>query len=196
MVLNADRPTDRIRLTAAHETDHLVRRRSIHGDLKRIEDEAWSAGAELLMPEAQMRLELRPVTLTRLAELKARWGVSMAALVRRAKDLGLITPSQYTYLNIKRRKMGWWETEPGSDQLSPERPRAIRKMFEMVYGENVRKLAAAVGFPVWLVQTLVGAHAKQVGEPTSSVHSAKLYTFPAKRLQLLEDHELRPKNRA
>jgi Zn-dependent peptidase ImmA (M78 family) len=183
MLLNFERATDRVRLTAAHEVDHLVRRRSVHSDLKRIEGEAWGAGAELLMPEPQMRIELRPATLTRLAELKQRWGVSMAALARRPKDLGLISASQYSYLNIKRRKFGWWEKEPGIERVPPEKPRAIRGMFELIYGDNLGKLAAGVGFPVWLVQAIVGAHAKQATAAGDSVPEAKLISFPTSRIQ-------------
>lgn len=160
IVMNPFRSPDRIRLTLSHELDHLVRRRSVQGTLKEIETDAFRFAAEFLMPGRAMRRELvPPITITGLAQLKLRWGVSVAALARRAKDLSLVSDNQYKYLNIKIRKMGWHKAEPGSQRLRPERPRALRKMFEMSYGTNFRGCAEATALPPALLQSIIEAHA-------------------------------------
>jgi Zn-dependent peptidase ImmA (M78 family)/transcriptional regulator with XRE-family HTH domain len=164
--LNPYRSPDRIRLTVSHELDHLIRRNPMYGVLKDVEKESFRFGAEFMTPEEAIRQELRrPVTLSSLAELKLRWGVSIAALVRRARQLGLIEDHQYKYLNIKIRDLGWKVQEPGSNRLSPERPRALRKMFELAYGDDFKALAADLSAPVSMVEAILFAHAGRTDLP-------------------------------
>jgi Zn-dependent peptidase ImmA (M78 family)/DNA-binding XRE family transcriptional regulator len=179
MILNSDRAPDRIRLTSAHELDHLLRRRP-QMEIKKVETSAFRFAAEFLMPEHAMRQELvPPVTLSRLAELKVRWGVSISSLVRRGRDLGTITENQYRYLNIKLGQFGWRVNEPGSNRLLQERPRALKKMFEEVYGENRKRLADDLGFPVWLIQSILGVHAEKAGLPKKQ--AANVLSLAARR---------------
>jgi Zn-dependent peptidase ImmA (M78 family) len=97
------------------------------------------------------------VTLTTLLPLKRRWGVSLQALVRRARDLGTITERQYLYLNKQISKRGWGRHEPGSDELPDEVPRAVRKIAEVVYGDpvNVRQLARDAAVSTQFVETML-----------------------------------------
>jgi Zn-dependent peptidase ImmA (M78 family)/transcriptional regulator with XRE-family HTH domain len=164
--INPYRSPDRIRLTTAHELDHLTRRNPVHGDLKDVEKESFRFGAEFMTPEVAMLVEMRhPVTLSSLADLKQRWGISIAALVRRARQLQLIEDHQYKYLNIKIRDLGWRVQEPGSNRLPPERPRALRKMFEMVYGDDIRAFAADLNAPMALIEAILFAHAGRTDLP-------------------------------
>jgi Zn-dependent peptidase ImmA (M78 family)/DNA-binding XRE family transcriptional regulator len=160
LVLNSDRPVDRIKWTAAHEIIHLVLHHSLQGSVAAAEREASQAGSEFLMPtEAMLREIIAPVTLSNLAELKQRWGVSIQALVRRAYNLRIIAEHQYKYLNIKIREFGWKKEEPGSAGLGIEKPRVLRKLAEMFYGNDFRRLADEMSFPRTLVEEIVGAHA-------------------------------------
>lgn len=160
LVLNVERPSDRIKWTAAHEAIHLVMHHSLRGSTAVAEREASVAGSEFLMPtEAMLKEIVPPVTLSSLAEMKQRWGVSIQALTRRAYDLRIIAEHQYKYLNIKIRDMGWKKEEPGSTSLSLEKPRVLRKLAEMFYGNDFRRLADEVSFPRPLVEAIVGAHA-------------------------------------
>ena len=43
------------------------------------------------MPEADIAHEPEPVTIEHLEQLKLKWGVAIAALLKRAETLGLIT---------------------------------------------------------------------------------------------------------
>ena len=83
----------------AHELGHLVLQ---HSRITRAEEErsAFSYAGALIMPEAAMRREIStPVTLSSIAVLKPRWRVAIQALIRRARDLDIITERQYSYLN-------------------------------------------------------------------------------------------------
>lgn len=161
MVLFDDAPGDRQRFSVAHELGHLVMHRAPAGDIETAADRFASA---FLLPADVLKEELAPpVTLSDLAYLKPRWGVSLQALVRRARDLGSVTDRQYRYLNQQISARGWKRHEPESLAVAAERPRALRKMAEVLYGRDMasRRLATDAALPGSWVQTILG-------EPQSS----------------------------
>lgn len=114
-------PTDRIRLTLAHELGHLV----LHSNALSVDDveaQANAFAAEFLMPSEVVRPSLRNLKVGRLMDLKQEYGVSMQALVERAHTLGLISPTQRTSTYKLLSAKGWRVREPGSEDITPERP--------------------------------------------------------------------------
>jgi IrrE N-terminal-like domain len=101
-----------------------------------LEDQAYAFAAELLMPCSAIIDDLRQekLSLFRLAELKAKWLVSMQALARRARELQVITERQYRYLMQQISTRGWRTAEPEFTDIAIEKPRAIRKMLEAAFG--------------------------------------------------------------
>ena len=82
VMLNVGAPTDRRRLTLAHELGHLcLHRQGVPDD---VESDANTFAAEFLMPAETIRPELRNLTVGRLHDLKRYWRVSMQALIERA----------------------------------------------------------------------------------------------------------------
>jgi len=169
-------PGDRQRFSVAHELGHLVMHQSRPLRIKEIESEAGLFAEALLMPEVGISTDLEPpLTLTRLATLKPKWGVSIQALVRRARHLDLITKRQYTYLFEQIGKRGWRTHEPDNLAIQAERPRAVRKMIEVIYGDapDYRKVAQDMRLFPHQAKQLVEAHADRsqlpprgaVGEP-------------------------------
>lgn len=155
-------PGDRLRFNLAHEIAHLVMHETIRGDISELESQANQFAAELLMPEAAMRQEIvAPVTLPTLSALKPRWGVSIQALIRRAYDLEIITPRQYKYLMHQLTERGWRLREPSNLDVPVEKPRALRQMAEMGYGNpiNYEKLASDLKLPIKLVKETLAVHA-------------------------------------
>lgn len=136
-------PPDRVRFTIAHELGHLVMHRVPTED---IETEANRFASEFLMPEKDIRVQLRGLSLERLAKLKLVWRVSMAALLYRANDLGQISDRQSRSYWMKFGKLGWRKSEPGSDQIPPEQPRLLTQ----VLGTHVDELG-------YSLQELAGA---------------------------------------
>lgn len=96
MFLNANVPGERHRFNLAHELGHLVMHfATAIGDP---EVEANKFANEFLMPKAEIRSDLRNLDLTTALRLKSVWGVSMAAIIRRAFTLNIITDSIYRRL--------------------------------------------------------------------------------------------------
>lgn len=112
----------RSRFDAAHELGHLV----LHGQsvwgVKEVETQAHRFAAEFLMPATDIRHELPArADWGKLFELKQRWHVSIAALLMRAKDLEVMSPSAYTTAMKGLSARGWRRLEP-IPLGEPERP--------------------------------------------------------------------------
>jgi Zn-dependent peptidase ImmA (M78 family) len=126
--LNSRAPTDRRRLTAAHELGHLV----LHNTTPSLEaeDEANRFAAEFLVPTVEIRplLKTGGLSLGRLADLKMQWGVSMQAIFEHAYRLGLVGSDErrrfYQTLNARR----WKKSEPYSEHIPEEAPRFARHL--------------------------------------------------------------------
>lgn len=162
IVMTGESPGDRLRYSIAHELGHLVMHQAIKGGLAEIEREADQFAAEFLMPTDAIRRELTsPVTLTSLAALKPRWGVSLQALVRRAREVEAITDRQYKYLMQQLSLRGWKTQEPANLDVPVETPRAVRKMAEVLFGIpiNYKKLATDLRLPRSLAREIIEAHA-------------------------------------
>lgn len=155
MVLDSATPGDRMRWSAAHELGHLVLHRTVRGGGDAAEREADAFAAQFLLPENAIRRELvAPVTLTGLAALKARWRVSIQALVRRARDLEIITDRQYRYVFEQIGKQGWRTKEP--IDVPREQPQALAQLIQAVYGsaDNLRLPLTEAGLPLSLLQSV------------------------------------------
>jgi Zn-dependent peptidase ImmA (M78 family)/transcriptional regulator with XRE-family HTH domain len=89
--INSSLLGDRWRFTLAHELGHLIMHDVPH---ERMEDEADAFAGEFLMPVSELRpifKRLGTVRLEDLAKLKPFWRTSMAALLKRAGDLGFLS---------------------------------------------------------------------------------------------------------
>ena len=125
-MVNEDAPVDRQRFTLAHELGHLVMHQSPTDDM---EAQADRFAAEFLMPVEDIRRDLEGLRADRLHSLKLSWRVSMAALIRRARDLDCITDAQYTAMNKMLSVKGYRKGEPPI--LWPEEPSLYRNLLEI-----------------------------------------------------------------
>jgi Zn-dependent peptidase ImmA (M78 family)/transcriptional regulator with XRE-family HTH domain len=160
IVVAATPAGDRRRFSVAHEVGHLVLHHLPEGMPHALEQQADAFAEAFLLPAAAMRAELAPpITLTTLADLKARWGVSLQALIRRAHTLELLTPSQYRSLSVQLGARGWRTQEPIA--VPVERPRALRQLAELLYGRPLEtpRLAHELSLDPAFVRELLEAHA-------------------------------------
>jgi Zn-dependent peptidase ImmA (M78 family)/transcriptional regulator with XRE-family HTH domain len=160
LVVAATTAGDRRRFSVAHEVGHLVLHHVPKGFPHALEQQADAFAEAFLLPAAAMRAALvPPITLTTLADLKARWGVSLQALIRRARTLECITPSQYRSLYAQLGARGWRTAEPIA--VPVERPRALRQLAELLYGVPIDypQLAQATGLDPRFLQDLFDVHA-------------------------------------
>lgn len=172
---------DRLRLSVAHELGHLVMHKVLPGkSQKEVETEAFQYGAEFMMPEEAMRKEIvAPVTLTSLAKLKTRWGVSIQALVRRAYELRIITERQYHYLFQQLSAKGWRTQEPKQLDIPAEKPRLLRFMAEKVYGYPIdfRKMAAELFIRDQELRAIMSLYAERSEVSPDTTLNSKVVRF-------------------
>ena len=148
ILINSRLPTDRKRLTLAHELGHLAMHNSmVSADM---ELEANAFAAEFLLPVHVIRPELRNLTLGKLIDLKREWSVSMQAILERAHRLGTVGAREraafYKLLNAR----GWKVREPASDELPVERPELAQEIGSRMRerGLSDEEIARMAGFIV------------------------------------------------
>ena len=138
-VISTSVPDDRIRYTLAHELGHLV---MDCGDAteKEEEDFAHRFASAFIVPEAVMKKELgnkrRNVALREFAVLKQKHGLSMQCLVRRARDLDIVSQAHYTSLFRQFSSLGWRKKEP-VDFNSGETPKRLLQMILRSLAEGI-----------------------------------------------------------
>ncbi|WP_245666032.1 helix-turn-helix domain-containing protein [Actinoplanes subtropicus] len=121
-VVNTDAPIDRQRFTLTHELGHCVCTPGAGADA---EEMAQAFAAEFLAPRALIYPDLTAsaVTPARLLQLKAKWRISAAAVLRRSADLAVITDSRYRTISAQISALGWRTEEP--DPLPAETPQLV-----------------------------------------------------------------------
>ncbi|MGH3585654.1 MAG: XRE family transcriptional regulator [Pseudonocardia sp.] len=122
----------RNRFDGAHELGHLVMHADAEPGEKIVEDQAHRFAAEFLMPEEDIGGELPAgADWERLAELKATWGVSMAALLYRARTLRIMKEAAYRNAMSMLSSRGWRRQEPGAGKAL-EQPTMLTGAIEIV----------------------------------------------------------------
>ncbi|MDE2637529.1 MAG: XRE family transcriptional regulator [Chloroflexota bacterium] len=151
-VINANRSSDRLRFNLAHEIGHLVMDTS-----QAVEDEenlAHRFAAALLVPEEhafhELGRERRQLDWGELKMLKRKYGLSMAAWIRRARDLKIISEHHYKNLNIELSSFGWRTREP-VEYLGDEEPIQLKQMIQRAVAEGLVSLdrMTRIGVDFW-----------------------------------------------
>lgn len=179
----------RQRFDMAHELGHLI----MHGDAEPggriVEEQAHRFASELLMPADEIRDSL-PVMMSAtawatLGKLKERWGVSMQALLFRARRLGRLGDVSYRNAMTTISARGWRRNEPGLVNTI-EQPSLLPKALEVLADVGIHEhlLVEQCRVPTELFR-VVTARAP-VSSPSGSVHSAVSGEQGSKVVSLLE----------
>jgi Zn-dependent peptidase ImmA (M78 family)/transcriptional regulator with XRE-family HTH domain len=151
VVLGADKGhRDRSRFDAAHELAHLVLHGPEQAGTKEAEAQAHRFAAAFLMPADAIRDELPSrADWECLAQLKRKWEVSIAALLKRAQTLDRMSPAAYTQAMKTMSARGWRKREP-VDLGPAEKPVLLAKALEVAatHGVTLDNLAAEHGLPL------------------------------------------------
>ena len=139
VVVNNETSVDRHRYNVAHELGHLMISCS---DLPSKEQEglAHRFAAALLVPAEVARRELgekrRHLSMDELGVLKQKFGLSMQAWARRAKDLGIISENVFKSLCIDFSSRGWRQREP-VEYSGHEKPNRLVQMALRALAEGI-----------------------------------------------------------
>jgi len=149
---------DRDNYNLAHELGHLVMHRGTRRDpgTRTVEAQAHRFAGAFLGPKKAIRSQL-PTDLDwgRYLQLKRTWGLSMAALVRRAKDLKVIDDATYTRAMKQRSSYGWRFKEPGSSDRAVPEPQYL-KLAVSLSGMSAEQLADRTCLPTRVVKRIIG----------------------------------------
>lgn len=153
---------DRDRFTLSHEIGHVV----LHSNRTSLDPEREAnrfAGA-LLISERSARSELHSmVTLNQLARTKARFGISIQALIMRAAALGIIDERRQRSLFVQLSARGWRHNEPV--EIEPEHPLLLRKLIELNLPTNptTRDVEQRLGLPSAYIRAMAPLPPKKRG---------------------------------
>lgn len=148
----------RQRFDVAHELGHLV----MHSDESPgnvVEQQAHAFAAEFLMPEAEIASALPSSTGSKawraLGELKEYWGVSIAALLYRARALSIMSDVSYRNAMMYMSRNGWRQNEPGRVGTL-ETPSLLPQAVDMLAtaGTQLASAKSDLCFPDELFETL------------------------------------------
>jgi len=163
--------TARSRFDAAHELGHLI----MHSDAEPgdglVERQAHGFAAGFLLPAKLVRAELPArFDLAHLSRLRQTWGVSIAALLYRARELGVMADATYRRAVTRMSAMGHRTNESAFGDLGPsEEPMLFRRAIDLVEqsGTDLDHLADIVGLPVDRISALIGKDRRPLVELSS-----------------------------
>jgi Zn-dependent peptidase ImmA (M78 family)/DNA-binding XRE family transcriptional regulator len=151
---------DRSRLDAAHELGHLVMHPDPQPGDRTLENQAQRFAAAFLMPKEAI-LDVLPrgrVNWMQMVTLKRRWGVSVQALLYRARTLSTLDETSYENAMKTMSRRGWRRNEPGY-LGPPEQPSLLTKALETLAatGFTIADLSALTRLSEASLQQIVGA---------------------------------------
>jgi Zn-dependent peptidase ImmA (M78 family)/plasmid maintenance system antidote protein VapI len=178
VALVSEVPGDVKRLTLLHEAGHLIFDRDLAGPIastRSIEERrAYKFAGALLIPETVVRARIsETLNLHGFLPVKADYGISVGALIMRARDLGVIGPDRARSLQIQLSSQGWrsgGEPVPVAD----EQPMLLGQALRQAYGRQATaKAAHEIGTPPDWINQWTHQHA----EPARPTY-AKVIDFP------------------
>ncbi|OLF14965.1 hypothetical protein BU204_24790 [Actinophytocola xanthii] len=151
----------RQRFSVAHELGHLLLHPDPAPGSGHHEREANAFAAELLMPAAEIgdRLPAR-AEVPALKEVADGYGVSVAALVYRGKDLGVYNDTAVRRMMATLGRLGWTTREPVRADYRGEEPELLVRAVELAaaHGLPLPRLAATLHIGLPRLRGLLGMH--------------------------------------
>jgi Zn-dependent peptidase ImmA (M78 family)/DNA-binding XRE family transcriptional regulator len=127
---------DRMRFSLAHELGHIVM--NVKPGIE-IEDAAHRFAGAFLAPApgiiADLGAKRKMLDIYELHLLKHKYGISMQALIYRARELRIISNAKWNLLFQMFKEKGWRTNEPG-DHLKPESPSRMKRLIFRALSEN------------------------------------------------------------
>ncbi len=160
IVVSKDFPADRRRFTAAHELGHVL---CGFPDREGAEALCHAFAGAFLLPRAALEKSFggtvrRKITLGDLTEIKLTYGISIQAIMHRAKDLGLVGARQFRLFREMVRARGWHETEP-VEFVGMERATRFMRLVRSAVASGIMGLEQAAeycGLPAEKIREEIG----------------------------------------
>lgn len=156
VVLNPRKSGERSRFDAAHELGHLILHQDVEGFGQIHEQQANAFASAFLMPADAIRNELpKHPAESALLECKARWRVSLAALIRRGYDIGVYNEYQYrqAYIHLSESGQRRHEKGPVDYEASRVYEAVVRSLKRK--GSSLEQMALSLSLPAGDVRGMV-----------------------------------------
>nr|WP_244275186.1 ImmA/IrrE family metallo-endopeptidase [Mycobacterium europaeum] len=179
IVVRQSNSWERTRWTLAHEVGHL----SLHasgGVTEEREEQASAFASELLAPAGVLAEEVsRAPSLAELLPVKAKWGISLGALLRHLHVSGLLASDRfealrrqlYTRVNAET-DTTWGRVEPGWNDRDVERPLLISRWLDIAFSARSAAMLAPYEL-MWPQDVLEDFMAGQRGATGTHTHGAE-----------------------
>jgi Zn-dependent peptidase ImmA (M78 family)/DNA-binding XRE family transcriptional regulator len=156
----------------SHELGHVLLHAGVEittKNLDRIEKQANRFAGAFLLPRETFSEEILGNSVSYFKALKRRWGVAIAAMAYRCKDLGILTGNQYAYLLRQMNALRIRKEEPLDDILAIRNPCLLSESIKMLLDHgvqtreqledalklNLRDVESLCGVPAGYLDTLV-----------------------------------------
>lgn len=148
----------RMRFDFLHELGHLVMHDGIETGCRITEQQANNFASAFLMPRSSFIHEFPRVrgayfNWDALVEMKIRWGISLKALLFRARTLGLISSdkakSGYVYLA----RNGFTKIERGDELMVAETPSMLQRAIDMLDCTTLENIVSGSGLTNEILST-------------------------------------------
>lgn len=143
------------RLTLLHEAYHLIADRNLVGPITSTrspeEQRAFRFAGAFLLSEQVVRARVsESLNLHGYLPIKADYGISVGAIIRRARDLGAISADRYRSLSIQLSSAGWRIGEPV--EVADEKPLLLDQALRKTFGNRAAARAShVIGIaPEWI----------------------------------------------
>lgn len=126
----------------AHELGHIFLHAVVEindQNLARIEKQANRFASAFLMPMEAFAKEVFGTSIEFFKTLKRRWGVAIAAMAYRCKDLSIITENQLSYIFRQMNAQRIRKVEPLDDAFDVARPKVLGQAIRMLVDNGVCK---------------------------------------------------------
>lgn len=169
----------RRQMDAAHEMAHAilhrdVTREQLKTDFELIERQAFRLASAFLMPAEAFAMAVGPrPNINGLLSQKDRLRVSVKAMIRRCRDLELISPDDERQLYKYYSGKGWSREEPLDRMVPVAKPRLLSQALGMIVGAGLRSkeelLANEFTIPARDIEDLLGLEEGWFSELTGQV---------------------------
>ncbi|MEO3470893.1 XRE family transcriptional regulator [Roseomonas sp. CAU 1739] len=165
----------RLRFDLGHEAGHLIMHRGLQTGDKETEDQANRFASAFLLPRSSFVHEFprgRFLDWTAIYELKLRWKVSAAAILRRAYDLRMLSADQYRTGYIHLSKTGQKKLERYDDMIPAEAPELLSKAIsalEATYRGSVARLMEESGLSADMFNHVSGLRLPEINNNDNNV---------------------------
>lgn len=148
ILCSADRDElPRFNFDLAHELGHVLLHNGVEvtsENINKIERQANYFAGAFLLPRELFSREVVSTSIHYFLKLKERWRVSVAAMVYRCKELGILSPTQVSYLYRQLSAKGMRIQEPLDTAFKTEEPSILVAALEMLIEHRVRTKAEIV----------------------------------------------------